>query len=263
MLFHSSRGNTIHYQFTGHNHEQTLVFIHSLGTDYRIWEQVAESLLPQGNVLLYDLRGHGLSDFYLSQEGLEDDCTDLKDLLDFLEIKKNIIPVGISVGGLIALLLSNRIPLSISKLILCDTSFKIGSATSWNERIEKITKDGLTSIAESVVGRWFSMEYKIRYPEIIQKSINMLESSSLQGYIQTCTSIRNADVSEIVMKINTPTLCLVGDEDTSTSPEEVKKLSDLILGSRYVVIEHSGHLPCLDNPQKMSELIREFVWNNH
>ena len=39
-----------------------IVFINSLGTDLRIWDAVADDLAADFPVLLYDKRGHGLSD---------------------------------------------------------------------------------------------------------------------------------------------------------------------------------------------------------
>jgi pimeloyl-ACP methyl ester carboxylesterase len=52
---------------------------------------------------------------------------------------------------------------------------------------------------------------------------------------------------------------VVGSEDKSTSPEEVKSLSDLIVGSRYEVIDRSGHIPCVDNPAVLNKLIIDFI----
>ena len=87
----------------------------------------------------------------------------------------------------------------------------------------------------------------------------MLERTPVDGYIQTCEGIRDADTAEIARKIAVPALCLVGAEDQSTTPEEVKNLADLIPGSVYLVLENSGHLPCIDNAATLSRLISEFI----
>lgn len=259
MSFYSSRGQTIHYQFIDRNQEHTLVFIHSLGTDFRIWDEVAHLLLPCGNALLYDLRGHGLSDIHHTSEGLHAYGSDLMDLIDFLGIKKNIIPIGISVGGLIAQWLAAGIPGSVTRLILCDTGYKIGTESGWNERINKVNQEGLSAISRDVVNRWFSSDYPLKYPERVRGYKNMLERTTPQGYVQTCEAIRDADTGDLARNIRIPTLCLVGAEDRSTTPEDVKNLAGLIPGSKYAVIENSGHLPCLDNPEPMAALIQGFI----
>jgi pimeloyl-ACP methyl ester carboxylesterase len=87
----------------------------------------------------------------------------------------------------------------------------------------------------------------------------MLERSPALGYIQTCEAIRDADLQSIAEKIKIPTLCIVGSEDKSTTPEEVKNLADLIEGATYVVIDGSGHIPCVDNPEFLSKLVIEFI----
>jgi len=259
MSFYRGQGPLIHYKFIHQGLDQTLVFIHSLGTDFRIWDEMVEILTPHSNILLYDLRGHGLSSSKPALDGLHDYCSDLMALISFLNIHKNIIPIGLSVGGLIAQLLVGQNPESISKLILCDTCYTIGIEATWNDRIKKVNEDGLSSISGDVVGRWFSTDYKSKYPERVEGFKNMLERTPLQGYIHTCAAIRDADTIDIARCITIPTLCLVGAEDKSTTPEDVKRLADQIKGSLYSIIEDSGHLPCIDNPEKMSNLIFDFI----
>ena len=87
----------------------------------------------------------------------------------------------------------------------------------------------------------------------------MLERVPVIGYIKTCEAIRDADLSEIVKQINKPVLCIVGSEDKSTTPEEVKNLADCIKGAKYEVIKGSGHIPCVDNPEKLTKLIIDFI----
>jgi len=54
-------------------------------------------------------------------------------------------------------------------------------------------------------------------------------------------------------------LCVVGSEDKSTPPGDVKDLADLIEGSVYKVIDGSGHIPCVDNPEVLSKMIIDFL----
>jgi pimeloyl-ACP methyl ester carboxylesterase len=88
---------------------------------------------------------------------------------------------------------------------------------------------------------------------------NMLERTPPLGYIKTCEAIRDADLTEIASAIKIPSLCIVGSEDRSTLPDEVRNLADLIKGSRFEVIQGSGHIPCVDNPKIVSKLIIDFL----
>jgi len=215
-------------------------------------------LKDYGNILLFDKRGHGLSETVLSTHGLLDYVEDTVALLHHFAIKKCTL-IGLSVGGMIAQLLAYHHPGLVEKLILCDTRHKIGNETAWNERIADVKAEGLQSIAGSVIQKWFSENFRLNEKDKVAGYRNMLEHSPVLGYIETCKAIRDADLTEIAKQIKNPALCIAGSEDKSTTPEEVKNLADLIEGSTYEVIEGSGHIPCVDNPEALSKLIIDFI----
>jgi 3-oxoadipate enol-lactonase len=263
MKFVNINEHILHYNFTPCSstykaNDTTLLFINSLGTDFRIWDEVVESLVAYGNILLFDKRGHGLSSVVESTATVNDFADDAEALLRHLSIKK-CIPVGLSVGGMIAQILAVRTPSKFQKLILCDTRHKIGNAQIWNDRIAAVEEKGLASISDGVMQRWFSKSFHTTHPEKVMGYKNMLERTPATGYIQTCVAIRDGDLTEIAEQIKIPTLCIVGSEDRSTLPEEVKNLSELIEGSRFEIIQGSGHIPCVDNPGVLSKLIINFI----
>ncbi len=88
MSFISCNGHVIHYSYLNNDSDKTFLFINSLGTDFRIWEEVADDLKTFGNILLYDKRGHGLSDIAKAKNGLSDYAEDAGCLLGDLVRKK-------------------------------------------------------------------------------------------------------------------------------------------------------------------------------
>ena len=263
MNFIKVNNITIHFKFIQHTPSgdggaTTFIFINSLGTDFRIWDAVVPVLKEYGNILLFDKRGHGLSDTAADTKGLESFLNDLLALLQHLSIIKCTI-VGLSVGGMIAQLLANHYPEMIDKLILCDTRHKIGNSITWNERIAAVKEHGLQSISDSVMQRWFSESFRTNQSDRVAGYKNMLERTPTLGYIQTCEAIRDSDLTSIAKQIKIPALCIVGSEDKSTTPGEVKDLADLIEGSGYEVIQGSGHIPCVDNPRALSNIIIDFI----
>ena len=54
-----------------------LVFSNSLGTDFRIWDAVAERLAGRFRIVRYDKRGHGLSEATPPPYALTDHVADL------------------------------------------------------------------------------------------------------------------------------------------------------------------------------------------
>ncbi len=55
----------------------TLVFANSLGTDFRIWQDVADRLAGQFGLVFYDKRGHGLSELGDAPASIETHAADL------------------------------------------------------------------------------------------------------------------------------------------------------------------------------------------
>lgn len=251
-------GISIHYHWINSNREKTFVLINSLGTDFRIWDEVVTALTPHGNVLRFDKRGHGLSDVVLDTRGLDDYAMDTITLLEKLSIRKCII-IGLSIGGMIAQVMAHKTNGLIEKLVLCDTRFKIGTRQFWDDRIAAVKNGGLHSISTPVMQRWFSEDFRDREPYRVAGYRNMLERTPAIGYIRACEAIRDADLTDVARQIMIPTLCVVGAEDKSTPPDEVKSLADLISGSRYEVIDKSAHIPCVDNPSVLNRLIIEFI----
>ena len=229
-----------------------------MGTDFRIWDKVVAKIQKQGNVLLYDKRGHGLSETGEKSEGMNGYYEDLVALLKALDIKQ-CIPVGLSVGGRIAMLLAEKQPNLVDKLVLCDTGHIIGTSQNWNDRIQAVNTVGLSKITPAIIDRWFPKHFRDKHPTEIEGYKRMISNCSPEGYNHCCEAIRDADLTETAKNISHQTLCVVGSEDLATPPELVKSLSKLIKNSKFQVIKGSGHIPCVDNSTILSKYIIDFI----
>ncbi|KAA3498062.1 3-oxoadipate enol-lactonase [Rhizobium rhizogenes] len=240
--------NAIHYRAQGlASGKPVIAFINSLGTDFRIWDAVIEALGDEYGFVLHDKRGHGLSDVGASPYSIDDHADDLIALLDHVSVKKAVI-WGLSVGGLIAQGLYVRRPDLVSALILSNTAHRIGTADMWNARIDKVTSDGLASLVDPVMERWFTPAFHQPDNAAYAGARNMLSQQPEAGYSGTCAAIRDADFTRQAASIAVPTLCVAGDQDGSTPPALVQSLADLIPASRFITIAGCGHIPCLEQP---------------
>ncbi len=99
-----------------------VVFLHGLVMDnLSSWFfTVANPATRLAEVLLYDLRGHGLSARPASGYTLEDHLADLAGLLDALVPGRPVILVGNSFGGLLALAFARAQPARTAGLVLVD-----------------------------------------------------------------------------------------------------------------------------------------------
>ncbi|HTH96217.1 MAG TPA: 3-oxoadipate enol-lactonase [Stellaceae bacterium] len=235
-----------------------IVFINSLGTDLRMWDDVVERLDGSFGVVRYDKRGHGLSEVGTTPYKIEDHARDLAGILDHLGVKQAVI-CGISVGGMISLALSEMRPDLVRGMILSNTAHKIGTAEAWNGRIDAIKAGGIASIVETILDRWFLANFKSERSAAHRIYRRMLLRSDQAGYIATCEALRDGDFTETARKVKVPTLCIAGDGDLSVPPELTKSMAELIPNARFEVVKAAGHLPAIEQPQDFAPLIRQFM----
>lgn len=258
MAFTRINGIVVHYELRGAANGPPLVFANSLGTDLRIWDAVAERLGGDFRLVLYDKRGHGLSEAPPQPYAMDDHIDDLAALLDHLGIAGANL-VGLSVGGMIAQGLAARRPDLVAALVLSDTAHKIGNDALWNERIRAVNEAGIASIAEGIMERWFTPAYRVPGNADFTGYTAMLTRTPVEGYAGTCAALRDTDFTETTRGLAVPTLCIVGDQDGSTPPELVRELAGLIDGAAFKIVENAGHLPCIEQPAAMARLIADFL----
>ncbi|MFC5584279.1 3-oxoadipate enol-lactonase [Nitratireductor kimnyeongensis] len=258
MNFTRVNGVVIHHEVCGTVGKPVLVFSNSLGTDFRIWDDVVQRLEADYRIVLYDKRGHGLSEVTPQPYALTDHVDDLAALLDHLDITGATI-VGLSVGGMIAQGLAARWPHLVSRLILCDTGHKIGHDDLWNCRIEAVNEKGIAAIADGILERWFTPSFRAPENAAFTGYTAMLTRTTVDGYAGTCSALRDADLTESTRALKLPTLCIVGDQDGSTPPDLVRELAGLVEGARLKIVKDAGHLPCIEQPEATAALIADFL----
>lgn len=259
MQFAKINDITLHYQVIGAaNDKPVLVFANSLGTDFRIWRDVIVRFAGDFAIVMYDKRGHGLSDIGDAPPSMDLHVADLVGLLDLLSVRQAVI-CGLSVGGLIAQGLYAARPELVRALVLCDTAHKIGTAESWNARIATVEKNGIASIADGVMEKWFTPDFRRPENNAYHGYRNMLVRQPVAGYAGTCAAIRDADFTEAARRIAVPTICIVGDQDGSTPPDLVLSTARLIPGARYEIIRDAGHIPCVEQPEALVAVLRAFL----
>jgi 3-oxoadipate enol-lactonase len=258
VQFVQVNGVSLYHQIIGGpGNKPVIVFINSLGTDFRIWRDVIVRLAGSYPLLTYDKRGHGISDVGQAPYSIEDHIDDLIGLLEHLKVSNAVI-CGLSVGGLIAQGLYARRPDLVKALILCDTAHKIGTAEMWAARIAAIEEGGLDGIVDGVMERWFTPAFRNNDPAFPGYR-NMMLRQPVAGYIGTCAAIRDADFTAAAGQIAVPTLCVVGDKDGATPPDLVLSLARLVPGARYEVIKDAGHIPCVEQPEMLTTIIEAFL----
>jgi 3-oxoadipate enol-lactonase len=249
----------IHYETTEIvKNKQTLVFVNSLGTDFRIWRKVVQKLEPEFNIILHDKRGHGLSTLGTAPHKIETYSADLAALLDHLKLT-SIIAIGLSVGGLIVQSLYHTRPDLVAKLVVSNSAVKIGSDQSWGSRISAVQNGGIESLADGIMKMWFAPAFHERAPEELSLFRTMLARTYPAGYLACCEALRDADLTAQAANINVPSLFIAGEYDGSTPVALVQSSASLVAKSRFEIIDGAAHIPCAEKPDKFAQLLRNFA----
>ncbi len=251
-------GIAVHYADQGDPNGAAVVFSNSLGTDFRLWDQLLPHL-PKGlRLIRYDTRGHGLTSAPEGDYFMGDLVADAAALLDHLGVE-NCIFVGLSIGGMIAQgLAAERLDL-VRGLVLSNTAAKIGTTAMWQDRMEAVRKGGIATLEAAILERWLSPRWRRENPFELAGWRHMLCRTPVNGYLGCSAAIAETDLFDSSARLTLPTLAIAGSEDGSTPPDLVRETADLVKGSKFHLIRGAGHLPCVEKPEEYAAVLTTFL----
>jgi 3-oxoadipate enol-lactonase len=246
----------LHYRVDGPDDGPPVVFSNSLGTDFRLWDPIMP-LLPKGlRIIRYDKRGHGLSSCPAAPYSMGALVTDAEKLMDHLGVANSVF-VGLSIGGLTAQGLAVKRLDLVRAMVISNTGAKIGTTELWDDRIATARKGGIEAMADAVMERWFSADF--RKTKELELWRNMLTRTPVEGYIGCSSAISGTDFYASTASLRLPTLGIAGSEDGATPPDLMRETTDLVPGSKFHLIRKAGHLPCVEKPEEYAQVLTEFL----
>jgi 3-oxoadipate enol-lactonase len=257
MPFAPVENGQLHYRLDGSSNLPVLMLSNSLGTDHSMWDAQVPSFTQMFHLLRYDSRGHGASTVSAGDYTMERLGKDVLALLDHLELATFSF-CGLSVGGMVGQWLGLNAPERFNKLVLCSTAAKIGNEETWNSRIEAVRKNGIRSMSDAILQRWFTPAFQQREPGTVARIRKMLEAAPAAGYVATCAALRAADFRPVVSRIRSKTLVTSGTHDAATPPADGRWLAQQIPGSQYEEFD-AAHLSNIELPQPFSEAVLKFL----
>ncbi len=255
-----ANGINIHYELEGPESAPVVTLSHSLATDFSMWDSQTAVLKSGYRILRYDTRGHGGTDIPEGPYTLEHLAEDIKALLQALGIPKTHF-MGISMGGMIAQVLALKYPGLLRSLILCDTSSRIPeeSLPIWEERIELAQEQGMDSLVESTMERWFTAAFRRTPLPVHDKIRGMIRATPVKGYIGCSRAIMGLNLTERLIEITLPTLIVVGEEDPGTPVSASQAIHKQIEGSELVILKSAAHLSNIEQQDAFNTAMLDFL----
>lgn len=242
-------GVNIHYEVYGSG--PPLILTHGYSSTSAMWQGQIEALSKHHKLVLWDMRGHGLSDYPDDPASYSEALTvgDIAGLLDAVDADKAIVG-GLSLGGYMSLAFHRAHPERVRALLIIDTGpgFKKDDAREvWNKRArdtgDRFEREGLEVL-------------KSLSPE--RSSVTHRNAKGLALAARGMLAQRDARVIESLPDIKVPSLVVVGADDTPFLAAS-DYMAAKIPGARKVVVPNAGHAVNIDQPQAFIEAVLPFL----
>ncbi|MDM1286368.1 3-oxoadipate enol-lactonase [Acinetobacter indicus] len=253
----TSQDAEINYQTFGDATKPALVFSNSLGTNFKMWQPQIDHFQQDFFVICYDTRGHGASSAPQGPYTLDQLGQDVVNLLDHLNIEKAAF-CGISMGGLTGQWLAINKPERFSHVVVCNTAAKIGQEQAWQDRAALVREQGLTPIASTAAGRWFTEPFIQSNAATVTTLSNDLGAGSPEGYASCCEALAKADVREQLKDIQVPVLIVAGQQDPVTTVADGEFMQQRIANAELFEI-NASHISNIEQPEAFNQAVQAFI----
>ncbi len=161
---------------------------------------------------------------------------------------------GVSLGGMVGMQLAVDAPGRLERLVLVATAARFGEPGDWQAKAALVRTEGMTSLAEDALVKWFTPAFANREPFRA-----MQLACAPHGYALGLEAIGDFDFRERLGDIRAPTLVVVGAGDAATTPDDARVLAEGIPHARLTVIHAAAHLPNVEQPSAFNRALVEHL----
>jgi pimeloyl-ACP methyl ester carboxylesterase len=242
-------GVEIYYEV--HGSGPVLLLTHGYSSTSAMWAGQIEPLSKRHKLVLWDMRGHGQSDYPDDPSAYSEAQTvgDMAAVLDAVGAPEAIVG-GLSLGGYMSLAFYRAHPERVRALLIIDTGpgFKKDDARdAWNRRAhdtaERFEREGLAVLKTASRER---------------STVQHRDAKGLAKAGRGMLTQRDARVIDVLPKIRVPSLVVVGADDTPFLAAS-DYMAAKIPGAKKVVIPAAGHAVNIDQPQAFIDAVIPFL----
>ena len=266
-----SDGVTLPYQRTGGD-KPPIILLHGFQIDGRMWLRTAIALQDQYDVIMPDVRGHGLSSPMpsdLTEDTLSDD---IHKLIDLLNLSQKPIVIGHSMGADIATRLATKT--ALQHVILVDPALK--NFMKMMPPIGDILPDYMQPIIETIhrlaslphtermiaglnllppgTALWDEMDFVSFVEGQSRFDVNSYKRSKAMGYV--------IESPELIARITCPMLLLTA-KPMMLRPDEFQQAVTIFTDNwqtgQHIHFEDSGHFIPFDQFARFVEVIQSAI----
>ncbi len=232
-----------------------ILFLHGVGSDKSVWAPQLAHFGKSRRAVAFDYPGYGESEF-LDGATRDDYAASILAAMDALGIDRAHV-CGLSLGGVVAIALHAAAPHRCASLIIADSFAVHPDGQGIHDR--SVAASRAMTMRELAEARSGVLLGSAASSELQADVIEAMATIDPVAYRIGAAAVWLADQGERAMKIDVPTLILVGDEDRITPPALSEELANLIPGSRLERIAAAGHLANAEQPEAFNRAIESFL----
>jgi pimeloyl-ACP methyl ester carboxylesterase len=256
MSFLSVDGLHLHYQVLEPMYTKpgvTVVFLHGLVMDnLSSWFfTVANQAAQEARVLLYDLRGHGMSDRPKKGYGITQHLQDLQKLLDHVAAGDQVILVGNSFGGLLALNFARFFPECTAGLILIDAQI---NDQAWRDDMMnslRLEGDARNEKIAANFQNWLGRHSERKSNRLAKNAHELVHETSLLDELYASISMQDSDLSTI----KAPVLAIYGEN--SDIAHNAERMRQGLPNGRVQIFAGCTHSVLWEQTESLRDVILE------
>jgi pimeloyl-ACP methyl ester carboxylesterase len=259
-MFISFKGGKIYYTDSGKG--KVIVLIHGYLETIEVWEKFASRVAKKFRVVAIDLPGHGKSDYTSEINTMEIFAGAIKEVLDFLDIRK-VLLVGHSMGGYATLGFLKMFPQYLSGYCLfhshpfADSPGVIEKRGNNIRLIEAGKKDEM--IPDFVRGLYAGKNLEV-LKESVERSVNIASGTydktiiaDLRGMIDRPSRVLLLEEGKV------PLLWILGTMDSHINHAEIQQNVNLPANARVEILYNSGHMGFIEEEDLTVKYLTEFA----
>jgi 3-oxoadipate enol-lactonase len=237
-----------------------VLLLHGLGWDHSLWNPTVEKFSTQYRMIAADTRGHGATDKPDGPYEMGMFARDYAALADALGLKRLCV-IGLSQGGMVAQKLALIRPELVSALVLVSTSCKSDPSLRDNmeARIAAMDKAGPEAAAKIAAESIFSPGWRAANPAALARFYQWRAAMPMAPLNAATRALYDFNLSQDLPTIAVPTWVIAGAEDVLTRPKGMEEIAALVPGAKYRLIEKTGHMIPVEQPDALTALLSEFL----
>ncbi len=173
-----------------------------------------------------------------------------------------LVPVGISMGGYIAMEMARLAPQRLAGIALFNTQHRADPPERRKQReatIDMAQSDRFRGVTRHLLKSFLSPT-AMEDETLVARVIAMAEEVGRENFVlQQRAILGRRNQSDTLGALTVPALVLGGGLDTLTPPQASRDMAELIPNAELVIMEEIGHLSTIEAPDEVTDILNSYL----